>query len=105
MKLYRIWAIIQRHFIVISRSIDRMASVFYWPFINIILWGTTGVWLQQKVDAPHLAIILLTSLVLWQIVIRINAETARGVTEELLSHNIVNLFSTPLTFGEWLLGI
>jgi ABC-2 type transport system permease protein len=105
MNLTRIWAIILRHLLLTTRHADRIAGIFYWPLINIVLWGITGTWLQQKTDAPELAAILLTALVLWQIVIRINAETARGVIEELINHNLVNLFSTPLTFYEWVIGI
>lgn len=102
MKFNRIWAIILRHLLLTTRSADKISNVFYWPLINIVLWGVTGVWLQETSKAPNLALTLLTCLVLWQIVIRVNVETAKGVLEELLSHNLVNIFSTPITFWQWL---
>ena len=48
---------------------------------------------------------ILTGLILWQIVFRVNLEIAKGLFEELLSHNVVNLFASPLTLGEWIVAL
>ena len=58
-------------------------------------------WIQNLSQELHLAAMMLTGLVLWQIVFRVNIETAKGLYEELLDQNILNLFSTPLTWIEW----
>jgi ABC-2 type transport system permease protein len=105
MKFHRISAIIRRHFLLTFRRLDRVINVLYWPFLNIVIWGITSVWLQQQAKDPHIVTMILTGLVLWQIVFRVNLETAKGMFEELLSHNVVNLFSTPLTFTEWVVGM
>lgn len=101
MKWYRILALVRRHFLLSFRRFNRLFSVVYWPFINIVIWGITSVWIQTISDDPHIAASILTGLVLWQIVFRVNLETAKGLYEELLHHNLVNLFSTPLTWLEW----
>lgn len=48
---------------------------------------------------------ILTGLILWQIVFRVNLETAKGLFEELVNQNLINLFSTPLTLGEWIVAV
>ncbi len=101
MKWYRILAMVRRHFLLSFRRYNRLFSVVYWPFVNIVIWGITSVWIQSISDDPHIATSILTGLVLWQIVFRVNLETAKGLYEELLHQNIVNLFSTPLTWFEW----
>lgn len=105
MKLHRIRAIVRRHFMLTFRRADRIINVLYWPFLNIVLWGITSMWMQQQSQNTNLITMVLTGLILWQIVFRVNLETAKGLFEELLSHNVVNLFSTPLTLGEWIVGM
>lgn len=105
MKFYRIMAVVKRHLLLTFRRLDRILNVLYWPFLNIVLWGITSAWMQQQSTQPHLVSMILLGLVLWQIVFRVNLETAKGLLEELLCHNVVNLFSTPLTLGEWVVGM
>ncbi len=105
MKWYRVLAMVRRHFLLSFKRFNRLFSVVYWPFINIVIWGITSVWIQTLSDDPHIATTILTGLVLWQIVFRVNLETAKGLYEELLHHNIVNLFATPLTWLEWVVAV
>lgn len=105
MKLHRILAVVRRHFMLTFRRADRIINVLYWPFLNIVLWGITSMWMQQQSQNTNLITMILTGLILWQIVFRVNLETAKGLFEELLSHNVVNLFSTPVTLGEWIVGM
>ncbi len=104
MKLHRILAVVRRHFLLTFRRLDRILNVLYWPFLNIILWGITSVWMQQQSNQP-IVMMVLTGLILWQIVFRVNLEIAKGLFEELLHHNVVNLFSSPITFAEWVAGM
>ncbi len=102
MKLHRILAIVRRHFLLTFKRADRIINVLYWPFLNIVLWGVTSMWMQQQSQNANIITMILTGLILWQIVFRVNLETAKGFFEELLSHNVINLFSTPLTLSEWI---
>lgn len=105
MKLHRIYAVIRRHFMLTFRRADRIINVFYWPFLNIVLWGITSMWMAQQANNQNVITMILSGLILWQVVFRVNLETAKGLFEELLSHNVVNLFSTPLTLSEWVVGM
>jgi len=105
MKVHRILALVRRHISSSYLRFDRLFSMLYWPFINIVIWGITSMWIQNIAHEKNLTAMMLTGLVLWQIVFRINIETAKGLYEELLDHNIVNLFSSPLTWSEWVAGM
>jgi len=105
MKMHRIMAIVRRHFLLSFRRFNRLFNVVYWPFINIVIWGITSVWIQKLSKEPQITTMILTGLVLWQIVFRVNLETAKGLYEELLNHNVVNLFSSPLTWLEWVIAM
>src|SRR3990167_4937390 len=85
---------------------DSMADLFFWPALDIFLWGMTSVWIQHtEQEFPKLAIAILTGLVFWQIVWRSNYEIAVNMLQEFWNRNLVNLFSTPLKLSEWIVAM
>ena len=102
MKMHRILAIVRRHFLLTYRRADRIINVLYWPFLNIVLWGVTSMWMQQQSPErkyhyhdTHRAYTVADC-------VSCKPRTAKGMFEELLSHNVVNIFSTPLSLAEWI---
>lgn len=104
MKVYRINAIIRRHLLLTFRVFHRIIDVLYWPFLNIVLWGFNSVWHQQT-ESPMITFTLLTALIFWQILFRANMEICYSLLDELQSQNFCNLFSSPLTLGEWMTAV
>lgn len=97
----RIWAVFLRYFYYFAK-LDHLADLFYWPAIDIFLWGMTSVWIQkQEGGVSDLALAVLTGLVFWQIVWRANYEITVNLLQEFWNRNLVNLFSTPLKRSEW----
>jgi len=98
----RIWAAFLRYFYYFLK-LDYVADLFYWPTIDILLWGMTSVWIQgQEANVPGIAMGILTGLVFWQIIWRGNYEISVNLLQEFWSRNLVNLFSTPLKISEWM---
>ena len=54
---------------------------------------------------PHLALAMLTGLVFWQVIWRSNYEISVNLLQEFWSRNLVNLFSTPLKWIEWVVAL
>lgn len=102
---HRILAVVRRHFLLSFARFNRLFTLIYWPFVNIVIWGITSMWIQNFSQDPYLLETILLGLVLWQIVFRVNFETARGLFEELIHHNVVHIFSTPLTLTEWIIAL
>jgi ABC-2 type transport system permease protein len=97
----RIWAVFLRYFYFFARM-DHMADLFFWPALDIFLWGMTSAWIQRhEVGVPSIAIAILTGLVFWQIIWRSNYEVSVNLLQEFWNRNMVNLFSTPLKLQEW----
>lgn len=105
MEFYRVWAITLRHLRHILHDFSRLTVIFYWPFEEIILWGYSGVWIQNDQGGmSHLGLSLLIGAVLWQITVRANYDISLNLLEEISSYNVSNLFSTPLELSEWVLA-
>jgi ABC-2 type transport system permease protein len=78
--------------------------MIYWPVIDILIWGITGQWLGGAAG-NSVMVSLLSGLILWNVIWRSQSEISRNLIDELWNNNLVNLFSTPLSLKEWLLGV
>jgi len=104
----QIIAIFIRHFLLHMRAIDRILDVTFWPNVDVLLFGFTGVWMQQELAgsiSSNTAFIPLMGALLWQITMRSNVDLSLGLLEELWGNNFANIFITPLCFTEWVLGL
>ncbi len=101
----RVWAVFLRYFYIFTK-LDQLADLFYWPVIDIFLWGMATVWIKRlDPAASEISLVILTGLIFWGIVLRGNYEVGVNLLQEFWSRNLVNLFSTPLKMIEWVFGI
>ncbi len=101
----RIWAVFLRYFYTFWKS-DSLCDIFYWPALDIFLWGMTSMWIQKTQGGlPDLALAILTGLVFWQLIWRGNYEVTINLLLEFWNRNMVNLFSTPLKLSEWIISV
>lgn len=108
MSLKRILGIFYRYYYILLKGPHQLSDLFYWPFIDILLWGLTSVWIQsqQPMDpSQNLSLVLLTGLIFWQITWRGSIDVTISLLQEFWHRNLVNLFSTPLTITEWAAGV
>jgi ABC-2 type transport system permease protein len=100
-----VWAVVLRHLYVWKRDLNVMLFGFYWPMLDILIWGFLGAWIQVTQQFHNYESIALLGVLLWQIVGRGCNIMANAFCEELWTHNVVNLFSLPLRTIEWMLGV
>lgn len=104
MSLRRIWSVFLRYFYHFTK-LDTMSEMFYWPAIDILLWGITSIWIQSRdTQIPDIALVILTGLVFWQVIWRGHYEVTISLLQEFWNRNLVNLFSTSLKLSEWMVA-
>lgn len=86
-------------------SFDHATELFFWPLLDIFIWGITIVWLQRLESSFSIVLPILTALVFWQVVWRSNYEVSVNILKDLWARNFVNLFSTPLKSSEWIASL
>jgi ABC-2 type transport system permease protein len=104
MSFHRICGVFFRYFYTL-KDISQLSDLFYWPLVDILLWGLTSIWIQNQSEVPNLPIILMTALIFWQIAWRGAMGISFPLLQEFWHRNLVNLFSTPLKISEWIGGI
>jgi ABC-2 type transport system permease protein len=103
MNISRVRGVFFRYFFTL-KDIHQLSDLFYWPLVDILLWGLTSIWIQDQNDVPNLPLILMTALIFWQITWRGSLGISFHLLQEFWHRNLVNLFSTPLKISEWIGG-
>ncbi len=103
MKLHRINALVQRHLFLYRRSLPRLMEIFYWPFLDLVVWGFITVYLMKfQGQLPGVVTFFLGALILWDVLFRAQQGITISFLEEIWARNLMNLFASPLTPGEFL---
>ena len=102
----RIAAIMLRHFYLLRSSWPRLADLFYWPVVQMLMWGFLQTYLNRH--SSFLAAAggsLLGAILLWDMLIRGQLGLSVSFLEEMWSRNMANLMISPLTTLEFILGL
>ncbi|MCW5782464.1 MAG: hypothetical protein KIT39_04055 [Nitrospirales bacterium] len=85
-----------------KRSFARLLEIFYWPFLDLVVWGFITIYLEKVGMQVHGAVtFFLGALILWDVLFRAQQGIAVSFLEEMWARNLMNLFASPLTVGEY----
>lgn len=106
MNIRRIYALVLRHFYNLRRSFDRLSDVFYWPVLDIVIWGLTGLYFVSfsPDSAIHITAIICAVL-LWIIPWRAQNEISINILVELWDRNLSHIFVSPFKLSEWIVSL
>lgn len=103
MRVHRIAALIARHLYLYRRSLPRIMEIFYWPFLDLVIWGFITLYLARyQTQVPGFVTFFLGALILWDMLFRSQQGVTISFLEELWARNLMNLFASPLKPGEFL---
>jgi ABC-2 type transport system permease protein len=101
----RVRAVARRHAYVLLRSPHRLFDVVLWPLVDVLLFGSLGVFVSRG-NAGGIAFgYLLSGIVLWHVVYQSQIALSTGFLEETWSRNLLNLMVTPLREVEYAGGV
>ncbi len=103
MNFTRIKGIIFQSIFLLRHSLEDVVDVFFWPSIDVIIWGFMTTYFTQ-LQGPVSGVIgfLLSGLILWNIVWRAQQDVTISLLKNAWSKNLLNLFSSPLTIWEFI---
>ncbi len=102
----RVFAVLLRQLYLYRRSFTRVLDVFYWPTVDLLLWGFVTLYLEKAAtEMPHYVSFFLGGLILWNILLRAQQGLSVSFLEDIWARNLLNLFVSPLTILEYLAGL
>lgn len=97
----RIYAMVLRYIYLLRHSWPRILELFYWPAVQLILWGfisqffvTNSTWVAQASG------VLMAAVLLWDVLFRAHLGVSLAFFEEMYSRNLGHLFVSPLRVSE-----
>ena len=88
-----------------KKNYEEVAELFFWPSVELLLWGVTAFFIKTiNPDFGKILIAIVAGLIFWHIVWRNQYEMNWNLLKELWNDNLINLFSTPLRFSEWIVA-
>jgi ABC-2 type transport system permease protein len=105
MKINRIYAMVLKNWYILKHNLDRQTELFYWPTIDLILWGITSLYFRDVAPESGVIVInIVSGLILWYFIWQGQNEVNISILMELWNKNLVNIFVTPLKFTEFILA-
>jgi ABC-2 type transport system permease protein len=104
---FRVRAIARRHAYVMVRSPHRLFDVTVWPMVDVLLFGSIGVFVSGGGGGSGRAAFayLLAGIILWHVVYQSQISLSTGFLEEAWSRNLLNLLVSPLKEVEYVAGV
>jgi len=104
---WRVMAVAGRHAYVLQRSPHRLFDVLVWPVVDVLLFGSIGVFASSRVNGggQQVFLYLLIGVVLWHVVYQAQIGVATGFLEETWSRSVLNLMATPMREWEYIAGV
>jgi ABC-2 type transport system permease protein len=106
MRVRPVAAILLRQVYLIRGSPVRSLPMFAWVAIDIVVWGFITRYLNSM-SAGRFNYVpsLLGAVLMWDFFTRIMQGVSTAFLEDVWSRNFLNLFATPLTIAEYILGL
>ena len=101
---HRIQGFLLRHWYEILASMDRKVDIFFWPTIDLLTFGLLTVYIDKLQVETGVATAILGGLILWTLVYNIQRDITVSLLEDACSRNLYNMFSSPLSVGEVIIG-
>ena len=104
MKLHRIWALLIKYWYITINRPDRIFDIFYWPMIDLFVWGFVSTYVN-KVTEFNVLSIFLGGIILWVFIWRSSQDIAVYVLEDFWGRNLYHLFSSPIKLSEHMTSV
>jgi ABC-2 type transport system permease protein len=99
-------AILLRQYYLLRGSPVRSLPLFAWVAIDIVVWGFITRYLNAMAAGRFNYVpSLLGAVLMWDFFTRIMQGVSTAFLEDVWSRNFLNLFASPLTIREYLLGL
>lgn len=96
LSLRRIYGLLLRQFYAVRRSLPRLCTFIFWPFLQMMIWGLFNKFLAADHQALGFAMsALLGAALLLTFIERTNANTMLAFMEDLRTGNLGNLVISP----------
>ena len=101
----RIFAIFWRQMLLLKGNAFRPLNLFYFSALELFLWGVLTLYLDRVAGSElHFAALVLGTVIMSSFMSRVVFGVSASFLEDVWTRNFINLFSSPLSLHEYILG-
>jgi ABC-2 type transport system permease protein len=103
----RVFAMVLRHWYLLSSSWPRLLDLMYWPAVQMLMWGFLQLYISQNAGSPFMraATTFVGAVMLWDVLFRGQLGFSISFLEEMYARNMGNLMMSPLRPIELVLAL
>jgi ABC-2 type transport system permease protein len=103
----RVFAMVLRHWYLLSSSWPRLLDLMYWPAVQMLMWGFLQLYVSQNAGSPFMraASTFIGAVMLWDVLFRGQLGFSISFLEEMYARNMGNLMMSPLRPIEFVLAL
>lgn len=99
----RIGALVLRYTFLYTRSLPRVAEMFFWPVMDLLVWGFITMYLMRLQNRlPATVTFLMGSMIFWDILYRAQQAVTISFLEDIWARNLLNIFVAPIHMSEFI---
>lgn len=99
-----ILALVTRYVLLYTRNPVRLVELFFWPIVQLVVWGFVTSYLQSQGTGafPKVITFLIGGIILWDALFRSQQGVAISFLEDVWTRNLLNVFAAPVRMTEYL---
>ncbi len=99
-----ILALLTRYIILYTRNPMRCFELFFWPIVQLLVWGFVTMYLQSQAGPAKANFIsfLIGGIILWDALFRSQQGVSISFLEDIWTRNLINIFAAPVRMTEYL---
>jgi len=95
-------ALIIKYAFIVSRNTFRLMDLFFWPVMDLLLWGLVTVYMMKVSNAaPAMVTYLVAAIILWNVLYRAQQLVSVSFLDDVWSRNLLNIFGAPIRTTEY----
>lgn len=102
MNLRVVKALLIKYAFVWSRNTFRAMDVFFWPMMDLLVWGFLTIYLLKVSNSvPSMVNFLIGAVIMWNILYRAQQVIGVSFLDDVWNRNLLNLFAGPVRLREY----
>jgi ABC-2 type transport system permease protein len=98
-------ALLLRYLLLLRRDPTRLVDTFYWPLLDVVLWGFLTLFVAQRgIQLPNALAVFLGAVILWNLFFRCSQDVSVSFLDDMWARSLVTIFASPLSMTDFALA-
>ncbi len=103
MNLQVVKALVIKYLLVCSRNSARALDIFFWPIMDLLVWGFLTTYLLSVTNnQSSLITFLISAIIFWNVLYRSQLVFSVLFLDDLYARNLANIFAAPIRKLEYM---